>query len=289
MKPTIWILGGHGLIGEALKKVIHHQDMLFKVPTRAEFELGRSDHLVLSKNDFIIDLIPSPAPRIFPGLSYEEYHLRFIKPHLEFIQRSVRAGIKKYIYVSSGGSIYGRTDNQTPLTEKDILNPVSYYGMAKKLEEETLIYQSLANKSAFLILRPSNVFNSDTRSLRQTGLIGILKTKFENKEPIDLLGPVSIAKDYIANSDVAEAILSAIRSEHSGIYNIGSGRTYTIGEIVSAFEKSFQFVAIKNQRPMLDNDVPWFCLDTKKAHSELNFKAQVDVIHWIESNTNPQS
>lgn len=281
---NIWVLGSNGLVGEALKKNSSNtNDYSFHFLERKDFEIGNTNTVPFKEGDIVVDLVPSPFPREELNLTREEYHQRFTDKHLAFIELAIKSGLDKYIFLSSGGTIYGDNPNKVNFIETDQLNPVSFYGESKKIIEDFLIKITGTHHTNYTILRCSNIFNADAGSLKQTGLIGVYLNRFRNKQTIDVFGDEGISKDYIANSDVADAILSVLQKGNNEVFNIGTGKSYSITNIINAFEKSFNQKAVISYKASIRNDVKKFVLNSDKANGILNFKAKVDVIDWILS------
>ena len=92
----VWVLGGNGLVGEALKKSAGEQLTFL---ARAQFDLLKPPlHLPFAKGDIIVDLVPPPFPRESLNILPSDYHDQFTKPHCEFVARAMQSGIKKYLF-----------------------------------------------------------------------------------------------------------------------------------------------------------------------------------------------
>lgn len=287
MNGKIWVLGGSGLLGNALKSLVDSQNSKWNFPTREQIDINVHNQILpFSQEDTVVDLVPPAYVRESQNLTNDEYHQRYTNPHLDFITRVCNSGVKKYIFVSSGGSVYGKKQNRIPFSESDNLNPISFYGESKMLQEKKLSAEASKNNVLYSILRPSNIFNENFESPIQKGLVGTMLKKIIVGEAVDIFGTTSIAKDYVASSDVAQAIFKSIDYNQNGIFNIGFGKTTSILEIIEAFEYRFKTKVSLNLKPFNNQDVDWFALDVSKAHSILDFKAKIDLIKCIGSNTN---
>lgn len=283
----VWVLGGNGLVGEALKKIAG-QELTFL--SRAEFDLlNPPPKLPFAEGDTIVDLVPPPYPRDSVQIKPFEYHNQFTRPHCEFISKALKTGIKKYLFFGSGGTAYGIGKPGYLFKETDLTAPISAYGESKLMVEDFLLKEGNLHPCSIMIFRPSNIFNSHPTSPLQKGLIGIFKKRVESNMPLQIFGDLSIAKDYVSSEDVAVATMLALRKNISGIFNLGSGKVSSLGEIISAFERSLGRETKKEFLPGITNDVTWFGLDISKIQNELGFSPKVDVIKWIETNTSPQS
>lgn len=286
MKNKIWIIGGSGLVGEAIARSIPlypHLEFNFLKREQLEISALSQQALPFGKSDIIVDLVGPPPPRSVPNVTPMDYHLKFTTPHNDFMSQTLKNGIGKYIFISSGGSVYGRNETGIPFKEEDLLKPISLYGESKKLQEIHLIKESAAYSAPYIILRPSNVFNSYSNGLKQTGLIGVWMQKFIKKEPLEIYGSTSITKDYISNEDLALSIIESVSKGENEVLNIGSGIGITIQQILDVFEKTYDHIPEKITRSLSPDDVPWMILDARKAKKVLNFEVSTSVLEWISS------
>ena len=224
----------------------------------------------------VVDLIPGPTPRQCQGMSSEEYSQKYTAPHEKLLLWLGTIGIKKLVFVSSGGTVYGQLGEKRPSREEDVLAPISLYGESKVALEKVVgkIPQGVS-------LRPSNIFPIDPNYPKPMGVVGAYLKLAREGKPLQVFGDLDITKDYVSDRDVARAILLALRSAHSGVYNIGLGQPIGLGEIISAFERASGHPLEKNFQDVFSNDVTWFCLDTTKARRDLGFEAKDHVLKWI--------
>lgn len=282
-KNVCWVLGGKGLIGSSFQKLCPDNQIYdFKFLGRQEYTLDTATHPGFEKNDIVIDLIPSSRPLNNATFSKEDYHKIFTTPHLALIEIAKNAEISKYIFISSGGAIYGKTD-ALKLNEEDPLNPISYYGESKLQLEKAIQSSGLP----YVILRPSNVFDPNPRSRKNNGIVGAIINCLYTDSPLNIFGNLEIKKDYISSEDVAQAILQATHYPKSGTFNIGSGVATSIGEIIKSFESATKRKISIQYHSLNPLDVPYFCLDTSQAKSLLKFNCTTIITDWILNSFNP--
>lgn len=277
MKTRCWVLGGTGLIGRAIQRLAATAPELeFHFLGRREFDLKRTPTFAAARGgDLVVDLVPGLFPRDSEEMSAASYHDQFTSPHVELVRDLKYRGLKKFIYVSSGGTVYGHNPAKRPFKEDDPLAPVSRYGESKVLLERA------AAAPNTIILRPSNVFSTDPGSGRPRGVVGTFMELVRQGKPLSIFGSLDIIKDYVSDRDLARMIILCLQAERSGIYNVGAGVPISLGQIVSAFEAAAQRPLPLEFRPSYGNDVTWFCLDSSKAMNELGFVPQDQVLEWI--------
>lgn len=142
---------------------------------------------------------------------------------------------KKIIFCSSGGAVYGK-NKFNAISESFEKNPSTSYGLVKSLMEEYIEYFHRMFGLDYLILRPSNVYGLNLRSL---GIQGIISTLLHNT----LLQKISTfwvdlnnIRDYIHIDDFTQAVKSLLDYSAFGIYNIGSGSGTSLKQIIDAVQ-----------------------------------------------------
>ncbi|MFQ5486376.1 MAG: NAD-dependent epimerase/dehydratase family protein, partial [Desulfobacterales bacterium] len=141
---------------------------------------------------------------------------------LHLLQNAVSFGVRKFLFASTGGAIYGDQE-PIPASEQHPCEPVSPYGIAKFcLEKYFLFYQKEYNLSA-LTLRYSNVFGPRQNPHGEAGVVAIFCNRLENNESPVIYGDGEQTRDFISVHDVVRANLIGLENFHAGIYNIGTG------------------------------------------------------------------
>jgi len=146
----------------------------------------------------------------------------------------VLPNLKKFIVVSSGGTVYGKRDI-LPIKETVSTNPISPYGITKlTIEKYAHMYQELYN-FPMLIARPSNVYGPKDDFDVNQDFINVSMSQIIRSKIIDVFGENGTVRDYLYLDDLAEALLSLLQSGNIGkIYNIGTGIGTNNIELLSA-------------------------------------------------------
>jgi UDP-glucose 4-epimerase len=145
--------------------------------------------------------------------------------------------IKKIIYSSSGGTVYGDNQYNRPIKETDLAFPISPYGIGKLTIENYLHYFNIKFGQKYSVFRIANPYGSRQQKGRKQGVIPIFMDNILSNKPITVLGDGSMVRDYIFVKDVANMIVSTLqkKANHS-VYNLGSGIGHDINEIISEIE-----------------------------------------------------
>jgi UDP-glucose 4-epimerase len=193
---------------------------------------------------------------------------------INVLENCRKFNVKKIIFVSSGGAIYGEPI-YLPCDEYHPVNPISPYGAAKFTVENYLhLYKRLYGLN-FTSLRYANVYGPRQDPKGEAGVIAIFAKAMLEEGNIVIFGDGNQERDYVYVSDVVEANLLAIDNKISGVYNIGTGKGTTLKEIflqLSSIVKSHKQPIYEPSRP---GDIYKISLDSTKAFKELGWKPAV--------------
>jgi UDP-glucose 4-epimerase len=142
---------------------------------------------------------------------------------LNILQAAARAGVKKFIFASTGGAIYGDAA-PVPARETDPARPESPYGIAKLAVEHYLHFYYREYGIIPVCLRYANVYGPRQNGLGEAGVVAIFCEKFLAGEQPVINGDGLQTRDFTYVGDIAGANLLALDYPEAGIFNIGTGR-----------------------------------------------------------------
>jgi UDP-glucose 4-epimerase len=146
------------------------------------------------------------------------------------LEAAVAAAVKRVIFASTGGAIYGEP-LEVPQTESHPLNPLSPYGCAKLAVERYLNYYRVVRGLSSVALRYANVYGPRQNAHGEAGVVAIFAAKLLGEEPITINGSGEQTRDFVYVDDVVAANLAASDAEWQGEYNVGTGVETTINEL----------------------------------------------------------
>jgi UDP-glucose 4-epimerase len=244
------LIVGAGFIGLAIYEDLVLRGKLVKVFSRSRPEIVNPSHFFQGdyKN---IDQYPSMLEGVsvivhaihttVPSTSFnnEIFDVESnVIPFLKLLNLCKKRDIEKFIFVSSGGAIYGAS-NGKEMKETDVPKPISSYGITKlTMEQYLMLNKQLFNNNVF-ILRPSNVFGTGQSISKPQGIIGHLINASLAKKEIQIWGDGNGLKDYIFIDDFTSAIKKIIdcpTESKTATFNVSSGKTHSIIEIVKTIE-----------------------------------------------------
>ena len=158
----------------------------------------------------------------------EEMALDGIAGNYRRLLRSLKkGGAKRFLFFSSGGTVYG--NSLKPISEENILHPMTLYSRSKTREEEVIQESDLD----YLILRLSNPYGGYQISGKRQGVIPILIRKAYQNDPFEMWIDGDSIRDYFYITDLAQAIRLLIQKEISReIINVGSGIGTSLNEVI---------------------------------------------------------
>jgi UDP-glucose 4-epimerase len=229
-----------------------------------------------------VDCVVHAASTTKPGPALTDY-ISDIEQNvvgtLRLYQRAMDAGVRRFVFLSSGGTVYGPGHGPDPICESAVCNPISYYGLSKLTAESYLRKASEASPESLAIARISNPFGRAQLAGTGQGLIATVIAKLKANESITVWGDGSAVRDYVEVADLVDCLVSlcAYRGPNQ-VFNIGSGVGRNVLEIIEAASIALGKPAHIVHQPARGVDVPFNVLDVSRAASELGFSPATDLV-----------
>ncbi len=279
---NIIILGAAGFIGTnlALKLADDENNKITLVDSKKEYfhhlilngscfikecelRVDSDFNTLLKGQDIVYHLVSTTVPATANGQIPDEITANVVMT-AQLLEACVKNKVKRIIFLSSGGTVYGR-DGVCPLSEDASLQPISSYGLQKVMIEKMLQVYYEVHQLDFRIIRASNPYGPYQKP---TGLVGAV-TNFTYKalkdEEITIFGDGSVVRDYIFIADVIEMIVKIASTEtRYKLYNVGSGSGVSLNALLETVAKIVgKSLKVKyfNERKV---DVPVNYLDTTR-------------------------
>jgi len=204
-------------------------------------------------------------------------------------------GVRKLIFASSGGTIYGDAAH-TPTPETAPPNPVSPYGISKLAAENYVRFFAQSAGLNFSILRYGNVYGPRQAPHGEAGVVAIfIESLLAGQAPL-IQGDGEQSKDFIHVEDIARAHLLAVHAGDGGTYNIGSGATTSINQLLEHIQAHLGRHFKPGRGPARPGDVRVSYLDVDKARQELGWTPQItldvgliDTLAYFKTLAHPQA
>lgn len=200
---------------------------------------------------------------------------------LNILENSKIFGVKKIIFASSGGAVYGEAKT-IPTPENCILKPVSPYGIEKMVIEHYLDFYKREYNLDYLILRLANVYGPRQNSKGEAGVVAAFFNKIlSGKQPV-INGNGKQTRDFVFVDDVARANILGIDRNKTGIFNIGTSKETAINILFRRFKKIFNSRIEEIHKFGEDGGQKRSCLNYSKAKKELKWQPKYSLNKGLE-------
>jgi UDP-glucose 4-epimerase len=155
---------------------------------------------------------------------------------LNLLQAAVVTGVKKFVFASTGGAIYGE-QQAFPADEMHQTSPMSPYGVAKLAVEKYLAVYEEVYSLPYTVLRYANVYGPRQDPHGEAGVVAIFSQQLLAHQPSIINGDGEQTRDFIFVEDVVRANVLAVMTALRGIYNVGTGIETSVNALYAALAK----------------------------------------------------
>lgn len=200
------------------------------------------------------------------------------------IENSLAVKVKKFIFTSTGGAIYGQIKT-IPSSENTPENPDSPYGLNKLIIDNYLQnYYSKVRQLNFVSLRLANVYGPRQDPKGEAGVIAIFVNNLLKKRQCYINGSGRQTRDFIYVSDVVNSCLKSI-NRGQGIYNIGTTKETSINQLYQIISELITEKEVKHHKA-IPGEVFRSALKIDKAKRELSWQPKVNLKSGIRKTIN---
>lgn len=292
-KPQrILITGGSGFLGTSIARCLLRRDPAIAVtvldPKAPDLLQAEYPDRVEHDGRTIAKFLASPPDAAFSSVvhlawsSHPATSMKFPLDDLDanvgsgiaLLERSRSLGISRFIFASSGGTVYGVLERERA-DESHPTNPVSIYGAAKLSFEHYA--QVIGRRDGFdaVNLRVANPYGGYQLKGVAVGSIANFLLAVRDGRRITLFGDGSIVRDYVSIDDVAMAFDAAVTVSHlpAGPYNVASGIGVSLAEIIALVEEVSEQKLSIDRQPNRGFDVPRNVLDCSRFEAMTGWRA----------------
>jgi UDP-glucose 4-epimerase len=284
----VLVTGGAGFIGSHLVDALIRRR--YQVVVVDNLSTGRSENINPAATFYQADIYNSELERIFekekPDVVNHQAAQTVIQKSnedpafdarqnilgsLNLILQCLRFGVKKTVYASSGGAIYGEPEYR-PVDESHPINPISYYGISKHTVEHYLHLAHLQHMLNYVVLRYSNVYGPRQNPKGEAGVVAIFARQMLQGERPTIFGKGDKTRDYVYVADVVTANLLAMERDGNGAYNIGTGVETSDQEMFNLLAELTGYKGNPHYAPVREGEIYKICLDWSKAQKDLGWQ-----------------
>ena len=192
-----------------------------------------------------------------------------------------QTGVKKIIFASTGGTIYGNA-KKLPVKENCPLNPLSPYAFSKCIGEEFIEFYAKVHGFDFLILRYGNVYGPRQNPKAEAGVVAIFTGLMKKNVRPTIFGDGTKTRDYSHINDVVGANVLGLKRGKNEFLNIGSGKEISDQKIFDVLAKAVNFKKPPIYAPFRPAEPYRIFLDCSRAQKILGWKSKINFKEGIE-------
>ncbi|HRI85485.1 MAG TPA: NAD-dependent epimerase/dehydratase family protein [Ignavibacteria bacterium] len=262
------------------KNIQHIQDQIkiIEGDFNNEFDLINS----LQGVDYVFHLVSTTLPASSNDNPEYDAETNLISS-LKLFKECVALKIKKIIFLSSGGTVYG-IPSEIPVKENYSANPVCSYGIIKRTIEEYLFLYNYLYGQQYYVFRLSNPYGERQNPNSSQGAIGVFLSKVIKNETIEIWGDGETVRDYIYVKDAVEVLAKSVSADTDvRVFNLSTGIGHTLNQIVETIGN----VSGKKITPVFKKarklDVPVNILDNSKVKNAFGWKPLTSIEEGIKN------
>ncbi len=193
---------------------------------------------------------------------------------LSLLEGCRRHGVRKLIYASTGGALYGEA-RALPANEDHPINPEAPYGASKHAFEHYLYVAKLLHGIDYTVLRYPNVYGPRQNPHGEAGVNAIFIGRMLAGERPIIFGSGEQVRDYLYVDDVVRANLLALDRGSGAIVNLGTGVGTSVNQIFQQLARILDFRAEPIHEAARPGDIQRIYLDAARASELLGWRPQV--------------
>ena len=190
---------------------------------------------------------------------------------INLLENCKKHNVKKFVFASSGGTIYGECSD-TPPDENSPYLPMSPYGIAKLSVEYYMNYYSKTYQLKTIALRYGNVYGPRQDPHGEAGVVAIFSERMLKNEDVYIFGDGKQMRDYVYVEDVARANLLVLNHNENLTLNIGTSRATSVIELFEMMKKISNYKKSPIFKPARTGELFKSFLDIKKAKEKIGWQ-----------------
>jgi UDP-glucose 4-epimerase len=200
---------------------------------------------------------------------------------LSVLEAARMAGVGKFIYVSSGGAMYGEPQ-RLPMDESHPPDPLSPYALSKNTGERYVRLYGRAHGLRWTSLRYANVYGPRQDPTGEAGVVSIFCQSLSDCTPPEIQWDGEQTRDFVYVGDCVRANLLALQRGDGQAYNVGTGLGTSINSLLRLLVEVTGRDMAPRHGPRRPGDIRHSYLDCSKAGRDLGWRAEVSLRDGLE-------
>ncbi len=179
-------------------------------------------------------------------------------------------GVRKVLFESTGGALYGEPEGGRPAPESHPTNPVSPYGCAKLSIEKYMHYYRVVHGFQTQVFRYANVYGPWQDGTGEAGVVAIFSEAMLGGRPLKINGDGEQTRDYVYVGDLVAAAARAAQSDKSGAWNLGTGVETSVNRVFSLLAAEYGYTAAPRHVPPPAGEQKRSVLDSARVRQDFD-------------------
>ena len=237
----------------------------------------------------IVELIADVKPEVILHLAAQaDVRVSVVRPvfdaevnvigSLQVLEGARRAGTRKVVVASSGGTIFGEPDAaELPVKETHPQQPISPYGVAKKVVDDYLFSYKRLHGLDYTALALANVYGPRQDPNGEAGVVAIFAGKLLSGAPCRIFGDGEQTRDFIYVDDVVDAFVRSMDAGSGMLLNIGTGVETSVNKLYAAMASAAGVTAAPIHDDPRPGELARSSLDSTLAQRTLSWRADTSI------------
>jgi len=204
---------------------------------------------------------------------------------INLLQNSVKHGVNKFMFASTGGAVYGEQE-YFPADENHPTNPLSPYGISKLSVEKYLYFYFNEYKLNYTILRYANIYGPRQNPFGEAGVVAIFSTKFLKGDQPIINGTGEQTRDYVFVKDVVKANVLTLNDKISDVYNVGTGKETNVNELYANLNSIVGKGQVEKHGPAAAGEQMRSVISSEKILNNFNWKPSTKLKDGLKETVN---
>jgi UDP-glucose 4-epimerase len=305
----ILVTGGNGFIGSHLVNQLatsekHHVTVFDLYPRPYDTLPGGVQFIQgnLSDTDVIRRTLVDQRIEVIYHLAWTTIHETALKnpaadieqnliPSVNLLEACLDAGVKRFVFLSSGGTVYGIPETLS-VREDHPTHPINAYGVTKLCVENYVQMVSYLHGMDYVIVRPSVPYGPYQNPHRRQGAVSVFIYHALRGEPVVIWGDGEVQRDYFYISDLSKALLAILDlpAQSNAVINLAGTHVISLNQLVAEIEQVLNVKIQVHNEAGRKFDVPCLHLDTQAASELLHWQPEVSLsegiartVEWIKA------
>jgi UDP-glucose 4-epimerase len=199
---------------------------------------------------------------------------------LNLLEGAREAGVKKILFASSGGTVYGEQE-VFPATEDHPTRPICPYGVSKRTGEHYLYFYNVEYRIPYIALRYANIYGPRQDPHGEAGVVAIFTLRLLAGERPIINGDGKQTRDYVFVGDVARANLAALQTDYVGPINIGTGIETDVNQLFVHLRQFAGSSVLETHGPAKPGEQRRSVLAWERVHQLLGWRPEVKITEGL--------